>query len=183
MVSLLLPLDGARQCAAGHLGFEGMVGAGAGSGVPALAFDAVVSGAGQAWRIRLDVWRHQCETSRSLRTVIARYQYAQLSQLGTMIACVHFHPLAQRFAGLLLASSTHLRTRDIEMTQAGLARLLGVRRAGVSVAAGMLQDRGVIRYARGHIVVLDSSALLAQSCGCFAKDLRTYERVMSGLLS
>lgn len=182
MVSLLSNLNGARNCGASQLGFEGMLGASAGSGVSASAFDAVVSGAGQAWRIRLNVWRGQCLASRSLRVIAARYQYVQLSQMGTMVACVHCHSLAQRLARLLLASATQLRSPDIEMTHAGLAKLLGVRRAGVTVAAGQLQERGVIQYARGHILVLDSPALLAQSCGCFLQDKRIYEQVMSGSL-
>lgn len=182
IVSLLSNLHGARNYGLSQLGFEGMLGASVGSGVSVCAFDAVVSGAGQAWRIRLDVWREQCLASRSLRILSARYQYAQLSQMGTMVACAHFHSLAQRLARLLLASATQLRTPDIQMTHSGLAQLLGVRRAGVTVAAGTLQERGVIRYARGHILVLDRQALLAQSCGCYLQNVRTYEQVMSGSL-
>lgn len=182
MISLLSNLEGARHFEAGQIGFEGMLGASAGLGVSATAFDAVVSGAGQAWRMQLDVWRNHCLSSRSLSLLTTRYMYVELSQMGTMVACGHFHSLDQRLARFLLMSETRLRTPDIQMTHEMLAQLLGVRRAGITLAAGKLQDDGVIQYTRGHILVLDRAALQTLSCGCFAQDLETYERVMSGAL-
>lgn len=180
MVSLLSPMDGARQFEAAQIGFEGMLGASAGFGVSVSAFNAVVSGAGQAWRFKMDVWRPHCLTSPSLRMLSTRYLCVELSQLGTMVGCAHFHSLTQRLARLLLSSQTRLRTPDIDMTHTALAQLLGVRRAGVSLTAGRLQERGIIRYERGHILVLDRKALQRESCGCFAQNLATYEQLMSG---
>lgn len=180
MISLLSNQEGARNFEVGQIGFEGMLGASGGLGVSASAFDAVVSGAGQAWRVRLDVWRSQCLVSRSLSLLTTRYLYVELSQMGAMVACGYFHSLEQRLARFLLMSQTRLRAPDIQMTHESLALILGVRRAGVTLAAGGLQDRGVIQYTRGHILVLDRGGLLAASCGCYMQDLATYERVMSG---
>lgn len=179
MVSLLSPLAGARNYEASQIGFEGMLGASSGLGVMASPFDAVVSGAGQAWRIRLDVWRRQCLSNTPLRQLSTRYLFVELSQLGTMVGCAHCHSLTQRLARFLLSSQIRLRTPDIQMTHAALANLLGVRRAGVSLAAGRLQERGIIRYSRGHILVLDGTALQEESCACFAQNLEMYRLVMS----
>lgn len=179
IVSLLSPLDASRNYEASQIGFEGMLGASSGLGVLASPFDAVVSGAGQAWRIRLDVWRRQCLSSSPLTQLSTRYLFVELSQLGTMVGCAHCHSLTQRLARFLLSSQIRLRTPDIQMTHAALAHLLGVRRAGVSLAAARLQERGIIRYARGHILVLDGAALQEESCACFAQNIGIYEQVMS----
>lgn len=179
MISLVASPSKSRCLEVGQIGFEGMLGASSALGVSASAFDAVVTGAGQAWRIPLPVLRAQCLHSRFLSVLMVRYLYTELGQMGALAVCGQLHVLEQRLARFLLMCQDRMRVPDLEVTHEGLARLMGVRRASVTLLAGVFQSRHLIHYRRGHLVVVDRAGLLATACACYAQDLAFYEQVMS----
>ncbi len=179
MISLLANPSKARCLEVGQIGFEGMLGASSALGVTASAFDAVVTGAGQAWRMPLAALRMQCLHSRFLSVLMVRYLYTELGQMGALAACGQFHVLEQRLARLLLMCQDRMRVPDLEVTHESLARVMGVRRASVTLLAGLFQSRHLIHHRRGHMVVADRAGLLAAACTCYAQDLAFYEQVMS----
>lgn len=179
MISLLATQATARSFEVGQIGFEGMLGASSALGVTASAFDAVVTGAGQAWRIPLAFLRKQCLHSRFLSVLMVRYLYTELGQMGALAACGQFHMLEQRLARLLLMCQDRMRVPDLEVTHESLARVMGVRRASVTLLAGLFQSRRLIEHSRGHMLVVDRAGLLATACTCYAQDLAFYEQVMS----
>lgn len=179
MISLLATQPTARNFEVGQIGFEGVLGASSALGVTASAFDAVVTGAGQAWRLPLTVLRKQCLRSRHLSVLMVRYLYTELGQMGALAACGQFHVLEQRLARLLLMCQDRMRAPDLEVTHESLAHILGVRRASVTLMTGLFQSRGLIQHSRGHMLVVDRPGLLATTCECYARDLAFYEQVMS----
>lgn len=102
--------------------------------------------------------------------------------MANRAVCCQFHSLLQRLTNSLLMIRDRLRSDDLLLTHGMLSQLLGVRRAGISEAAGELQKRGLIRYCRGHILVLDRPGLAAIACGCYAHDLATYADIMGSLV-
>lgn len=179
LISLLATQPTARCFEVGQIGFEGVLGASGALGVTASAFDAVVTGAGQAWRMPLAVLRKQCLHSRFLSVLMVRFLYIELGQMGTLAACGQFHVIEQRLARLLLMCQDRMRVPDLDVTHEGLARVLGVRRASVTLLAGLFEERRLIQHSRGHMLVVDRAGLLATACACYAQDLGFYEQVMS----
>ena len=102
----------------------------------------------------------------------------RLLQLAQDITCRNFHLLEGRLARQLLMARDRARSNRVALTHAALARLLGVRRAGVTLSASALQKRDLVRYARGDIQMLDLAALRATACGCYATDKKTYARLL-----
>lgn len=179
MISLLSIHLKPRTLEVGQIGFEGVLGASSALGVSASAFDAVVTGAGRAWRIPLPVLREQCLQSRALSLLMVRFLYAELGQMGALAACGQFHRLEQRLARLLLMCQDRMQQPDLEVTHESLSRVMGVRRASVTILAGLFESRKLIHHRRGHMVLTDRAGLLATSCTCYAQDLAFYEQVMS----
>jgi Crp-like helix-turn-helix domain len=162
----------------GMIGFEGMHGAGYALGVPVSAFDAVVKDAGYAWRIETQVLASHALRSQILGGMLTGYAYVQNAHMANRAVCCQFHSLLQRLSNSLLMIQDRLRSDDLLMTHDMLSQLLGARRAGITEAAGELQKQGLIRYYRGHILVLDRPGLAAIACGCYEHDLATYEGIM-----
>lgn len=163
----------------GMIGYEGVYGAGCALGVRAAAFDAVVTGPGHAWQVNASDLMGGQRHHMALTSLLGRFLYVELAQLGTLVACSRFHTVSQRLSRYLLMCQDRTRSPDILMTHTTLANMLGVRRAGVTVAAGQLQDRGLIRYNRGHIMVTDRSGLLKATCGCYAHNQWVYRSIMA----
>jgi CRP-like cAMP-binding protein len=105
--------------------------------------------------------------SASMRTVMLRYAHALFNQVAQSAACNHFHTLQQRCCRWLLMTRDRMQTDEFRLTQEFLSHMLGVRREGVSIAAGDLQKRKLIRYSRGSLRILDRPGLEAVSCGCY----------------
>lgn len=179
MISLLASRAKPRCMEVGQIGFEGVLGASSALGVSVSAFDAVVTGAGQAWRVSVPVLRQQCLNSRTLSVLMVRFLYTELGQMGALAACGQFHLLEQRMARLLLMCQDRMQQPDLEVTHESLARTLGVRRASVTMLAGLFEQRHLIHPRRGHMVVADRNGLLATACDCYAQDVAFYEQVMS----
>lgn len=179
IISLLAKPADCPSFDVGMIGYEGVFSAGCAQGVSASAFDAVVTSEGKAWRVEaLDLACHG-ERSPALGALLSSFLSVELSQLGLLVACGRYHSLLQRLSRYLLMSQDRLRAPDILITQSALAEVLGERRrASVTVAAGALQERGLIRYSRGHILVLDRSGLIATTCACYDQDWEIYKSLM-----
>lgn len=177
-VSLLTGVAPHPSLAVGMVGREGMVGVSLALGVPSTPLRTIVQGAGAAWRIAEAPYRAELARSPALRESLGRYAYVRMAQLATSAACLRFHRIEPRLARWLLMTQDRARADCFHVTQEFLASMLGVRRVGVTMAAGALQDRGLIGYHRGELTVRDRCGLEASACSCYASDRRGYVAVM-----
>jgi len=173
-ISLMLPVAGTAQVEAGLVGREGMVGIPLVLGAPVSAIRAVVQGSGDAWCVEAARFDAQLERSSALRLRLNRYVYVRLIQSAHGAACRSSHRVEGRLTSWLLMSRDRELSDELILTHELLARTLGVRRAGVTVAARALQERGLIRYVRGRIVLLDGRGLEAAACACYRIEKKIY---------
>lgn len=152
----------------GLIGNEGMVGATIALGVDKAPLQTVVSGAGTALRIDTAEFRLALVEGGALRQRIDHYLYIVLAQFARTAACNRFHAIGPRLARCLLTATDRAAAHRLHLTHESLSAMLGVRRSGITVAARALGDRGLIRYARGEIVILDREGLKAAACSCYA---------------
>jgi CRP-like cAMP-binding protein len=115
-----------------------------------------------------------------LQDLLLRYTQAFVVQIAQTAACNKAHPIDGRLARWLLMTSDRASGRELELTHEFMAVMLGTRRAGVSEAAGKLQDTGLIRYRRGRVTVLDRQGLEAATCECYAIVKKEYDRLLGG---
>lgn len=119
-----------------------------------------------------------CATIRSLARIMGRYAYFQLGQRSQMAACTRFHQVEGRLARWLLMTLDRAHASEFYLTHELLGLMLGVRRVGITKAAGELQRRGLIRYSRGNIEVLNRVGLEAVSCSCYEADQKSYAQIL-----
>jgi CRP-like cAMP-binding protein len=177
-VSLITQVDAQHSLEVGMAGREGMLGVQAALGVAREPLKALVQGAGAAWRIGAVALREELAHNAPLQQRLLRYASVLLAQRATASACVRFHEIGPRLARWLLMSQDRAHTDQFPMTQEFLASMLGVRRVGVTTAAGDLQRRGLIRYHRGDLAVVNRPGLLAAACSCYAADLQIYQQAL-----
>jgi hypothetical protein len=139
------------------------------------AFRAVVQVSGNAHLIAGDALRKEFGRCDVVHRILLHYTGALLVQLAQTAVCNKFHPMDQRFCRWLLMAHDRIRTNDIPMTQDGMARLLGSRRASISAVAGALQRKGFIRYYRGMISILDRKALETLCWECYQMILAAHD--------
>lgn len=151
------------------IGNEGMLGATKVLGLNTAPSRAVVQGSGSALRISPQHLSQVLQECPRLLSVIKRYVYMLMTQLAQNIACGHFHEVEPRLARWLLMSHDRAHSDHLELTHDFLANMLGVRRSGITIAAGALQLRKLIHYSRGHITILDRQGLEAAACECYAE--------------
>jgi CRP-like cAMP-binding protein len=176
-LSLLRPVDG-DNIEVALTGDEGMFGWSLGVGIGTSNVQALVQGAGTAWRLSPTAFQRQLSLSSALRKTIGRYTYVLMTQFAQTIGCNRFHVVEKRLARWLLMTADRAHSDSFRITQEFLANMLGVRRAGVSNAAGQLQDRGLIQYRRGNLDILDRPGLERAACGCYRINLETYRSVL-----
>jgi len=179
-ISLMVPLDRKSALEIAMVGDEGMVGLPLVSGVQVSPLRAVVQGAGSAWRISAADFVRELGDGTVLRRGLQRYVQVRMDQVAQTAACNRFHVVEQRLARWLLMTQERAHSSEFRVTHEFLACMLGVRRVGVTKAAGALQARRLIAYYRGNVEILDRAGLEAASCSCFETDLATYERLMAG---
>ncbi len=177
-ISMLSVVDGKSMLEVGMIGTEGMCGHSLLLGENRAPLRALTQGSGTAWRMSASLFREKLGTLPTLRKVMGRYVTVIFRQLAQTAACTRFHVVENRLARWLLMTRDRAHADSFEMTQDFLAYMLGVRRSGVSYAAGILQSRQLIRYSRGSITILDLQRLEACACTCYQSDLDIYAHGM-----
>jgi CRP-like cAMP-binding protein len=177
IISLLIPVDGHENLEVRLIGNEGMLGVSPMLGIDVSPLPAVVQGSGAALRMTAASLRREQESNPALQRVLNRYTYVLLEQLAQATACISFHVLEARLARWLLMTHDRAHSNEFHLTHELLAQMLGVRRVGVTNAAGSLQKRKLVSYTRGEVTILDRVGLEAVSCKCYGATNDTYERV------
>lgn len=176
VVSLFAPLEGHLAIEVGVVGSEGLVGVPLALGVRTSSVQAFVQGAGTALRMEAASFQRELARNPALHAAVNRYIHLLMCVHTQTVACNAFHPIEARCARWLLATRDRMESDEVELTHEFLARMLGVRRVGVTVAAGNLQRRGLIAYSRGRIAILDPERLAAAACVCYRVVRDLYER-------
>jgi len=179
-ISLVTTLGQHRPLELSLIGNEGMLGATLALGINVAPSRAVVQGSGSALRISATQLRQSLRDCPSLQRILQRYLYVMLTQLSQNAACGHFHEVGPRLARWLLMTQDCAHADNFYLTHAYLADMLGVRRSGVTIAAGVLQAQGLIQYRRGHITILDRSGLELIACECYTAMRESYSRLFTG---
>ena len=177
-VSLLTQLDKHPGMEVGMVGREGMVGTQLSLEVSPAPVRALVQGAGSAWRIGAVAFRQELAASTALQRILKRYVQVSIAQLAGAAACQRFHLISPRLARWLLMSQDRAHADQFNVTHEFLAYKLGVRRVGITMAAGALQRDRLIEYHRGTMTVLDRPGLEAAACSCYGSDLRAYKSLL-----
>jgi CRP-like cAMP-binding protein len=178
IVSLLYVLHDGDSAEVAVVGHDGMVGMPILMGGGISPHRAVVQSAGTALRIRAMHLREEYERVGRLQALLMRYNQALMIQIGQTAVCNRHHNVDQQLCRWLLMSLDRLPDNDLTMTQALIANMLGVRREGVTEAAGKLQKTGTIRYQRGRITVLNRPQLQRLSCECYEVVQKEYARLL-----
>jgi CRP-like cAMP-binding protein len=178
IISLVTEIDGKPVLEVGMVGREGMVGAELVLGVLRSPLHAVVQGPGKAWRIPSAAFRRELAVNPALRRCLDRYLYVLMAQFGSSAACLRFHLIGPRLARWLLMMHDRAHSDGFQVTHEFLAYMLGVRRVGITAAAGHLQRGKLIEYRRGQLIVLDRKGLEAAACGCYDADRLTYSSLL-----
>jgi CRP-like cAMP-binding protein len=161
------------------VGNEGIVGVSLFMGGDTTSSSAVVQTAGHAYRLEGRLLQQEFNRGELVQRLLLRYTQALITQMTQTGACNRHHSLDQQLCRWLLLTIDRVSTRELVMTHELVASMLGVRREGISEAAGTLQRAGLISYRRGHITVLDRSGLEARVCECYAVVKREFERLLS----
>jgi CRP-like cAMP-binding protein len=178
IVSLLYVLANGSSAEIAVTGNEGLVGISLFMGGETTPSRAVVQSAGWGYRLRGEVLRREFESGGVLQHLLLRYTQALITQMTQTAVCNRHHTVDQQLCRWLLLSLDRLPGNELVMTQELIANMLGVRREGVTEAAGKLQDEGLIRYTRGHIRVLDRQQLEARVCECYGVVKKEYDRLL-----
>lgn len=166
-ISLITPSGSSETLEVGMVGSEGVFGITVLLGINKSALFGLVQGGGTALRMSATRFRQLAEKSVPFRRTLNRYLYVLTAGLAQTAACSRFHLLDARMGRWLLMSHDRAHRDTFRLTHEFLAYMLGVRRAGVSEAAGHLQKRGLIRYSRGELSIVDRAGLEAVSCPCY----------------
>ncbi|MEP6633452.1 MAG: Crp/Fnr family transcriptional regulator [Luteimonas sp.] len=178
IVSLLYVMESGASAEIAVVGNEGVVGVSLFMGGLTTPSRALVQSAGQGFRLKAEVLIEEFERSGPAMHLLLRYTQALITQMAQTAACNRHHSLDQQLCRWLLLSLDRVRSSKLAMTQELIANMLGVRREGVTAAAGDLQTAGLINYRRGHITVLDRAGLEKRVCECYAVVKKEYNRLL-----
>ena len=178
IVSLLYVMEDGGSAEIAVTGFDGLVGIALFMGGENTPSRAVVQSAGFGYRLRASVLKREFNLGGELNHLALRYTQALITQMAQTAVCNRHHTLQQQLCRWLLISLDRLPSNELSMTQDLIANMLGVRREGVTEAAGHLQDAEVIQYSRGHITVLDRPKLEQLCCECYAVVKREMDRLL-----
>ena len=178
IVSLLYVMEDGSSAEIAVVGNEGVVGIALFMGGETTPSRAVVQSAGYGYRLRASVLRSEFGRGGELQHLLLRYTQALITQMAQTAVCNRHHSVEQQLCRWLLLSLDRLASNELTMTQELIANMLGVRREGVTEAAGKLQAAGLIQYSRGKITVLDRAKLEAQVCECYQVVKREYDRLL-----
>ena len=178
IVSLLYVLESGASTEIAVTGNEGLVGISLFMGGETTPSRAVVQSAGEGYRVRGAVLRKLFESSGEVQHLLLRFTQALITQMTQTAVCNRHHAVDQQLCRWLLLMLDRLSSDEVRMTQELIANMLGVRREGVTEAAGKLQASGLIEYSRGRIRVVDRPGLEARVCECYAVVKREYQRLL-----
>jgi len=181
IVSLLYVLENGASAEIAITGNEGLVGISLFMGGETTPSRAVVQSAGTGYRLRASVMKKEFESDGDLQHLLLRYTQALITQMAQTAVCNRHHSVDQQLCRWLLLSLDRLPASELVMTQELIANMLGVRREGVTEAAGRLQAAALITYRRGHISVHDRAGLEARVCECYAVVKKEYDRLLPAL--
>jgi CRP-like cAMP-binding protein len=167
MISLVSITAEGGTIEVGMVGKDGMIGLPLFLGAGRSPFLITVQIAGKALKMRADLFKVVSARQGSMHTAMLRYAYIMLTQLTQSVVCNRFHSIDERFCRWLLMTQDCAGTDSFALTQEFISQMLGVRRSGVTVAAGLLQEKGLIKYTRGHITILDRQGIEESSCECY----------------
>ena len=178
IVSLLYVMNDGASAEIAVVGNEGLVGISLFMGGETTPSRAVVQSAGQAYRLRARVMKSEFEFGGALQHLMLRYTQALITQMAQTAVCNRHHSIEQQLCRWLLLSADRLATNELRMTQELIANMLGVRREGVTEAAGKLQEDGLIEYSRGRITIISRPKLEQRVCECYEVVKTEYDRLL-----
>lgn len=176
-ITLVTTLRDHQPLEMGLIGNEGMLGATVALGVNSAPMRAMVQGSGTALRMTAEKLQQDIQNNAALTSTFNRYLYVLMAQLTQTAACAHFHAIEPRLARWLLMTHDRAHADYFHLTQEFLANMLGVRRSGITVAAGALQERKLIQYTRGKINILDRMGLEMVACECYEAGTKDYAKL------
>jgi CRP-like cAMP-binding protein len=183
ITSLLYVMEDGASAEIAVVGCEGIVGISLFMGGESTTSRAVVQSAGRGYRLKASVLMQEFNRAGPVLHLLLRYTQALLTQMSQTAACNRHHSLDQQLCRWLLLSLDRLNSSELVTTQELIANMLGVRREGVTEAAGNLQAAGLIRYRRGHITVLDRPGLEHRVCECYSAVKNEYDRLLPTTLA
>jgi CRP-like cAMP-binding protein len=178
IVSLLYVMENGSSAEIAVTGNCGLIGISLFMGGESTPSRAVVQSAGNGYRLKASILRREFALGGHLQHLALRFTQALITQMAQTAVCNRHHALDQQLCRWLLLSLDRLQSNELIMTQELIANMLGVRREGVTEAAGKLQADGLIHYSRGHIKVLDRAGMEKRVCECYAVVKKEYDRLL-----
>ncbi|MDV2998212.1 MAG: hypothetical protein N4J56_007917 [Chroococcidiopsis sp. SAG 2025] len=179
IVSLVYTLEDGSTSEVGLVGKEGMVGLPIILGSETTTTNSIVQVADGAMRMKASQFKAEFDRGGPLQSLLLRYTQGLFTQITQTAACNSHHAIEERFARWLLMVSDRMESDTFSLTQEFIAEMLGVRRSGVTVAAGTLSQAGMIRYSRGEIKIQNRESLEATSCECYSVVKNEFNRLLS----
>ena len=179
IISLLYTMENGASAEMGLTGNDGVVGIALFMGGGTMPNRAVVQSAGEALRMKARVMQDEFALGGKFQRLLLRYTQALITQISQTAVCNRLHSVEQQLCRWLLLSHDRVRSDELIMTQELIADMLGVRREGVTVAAGRLQDAGAISYLRGRIQIRDRQKLEETVCECYQVVKDEFERLLN----
>ncbi len=179
IVSLHYVMESGASAETASVGNEGVVGISLFMGGNTTSSSAVVQAAGHAYRLERHRLLQEFNRAGLMQRLLLRYTQALVTQMVQTAACYRHHSIEQQLCRFLLTTLDRLPSNELVMTQELVAGMLGVRRAGITDAAGDLQRAGFLQYRRGHIAVLDRAGLETRACECYAVVRKELNRLLS----
>ena len=179
-ISLITPKGASESLEVGLVGSEGVFGITLLLGIDTSPLKGLVQGEGKAIRMSVEHFRRALSERRTFQRVANAYLYVLMAQIAQTAACGRYHPLEERMARWLLMTHDRAGSETFRLTHEFLAHMLGVRRAGVTEAAGVFQKRNLIQYQRGVVRVLNRAGVEAASCACYDALNGLYEQHLGG---
>lgn len=183
IISLLYIMENGSTAEIGMSGNDGLVGIALYMGGSTTPSRAVVQSAGNSFRLRSKDLNDEFSLGGTFQKVLLRYTQSLMTQISQTAVCNRLHSVQKQLCRWLLINHDLLQTNKLIMTHDLIANMLGVRREGVSIAAGQLQELGLISYVRGTITILDRDGLLANACECYQVVKDEYDRLLGTYIS
>jgi CRP-like cAMP-binding protein len=183
IVSLLYVMEDGASAEIAVVGNEGLVGVALFMGGETTPSRSVVQSAGHAYRLKGQFLKDEFTRAAALQHLLLRYTQALLTQMAQTAVCNRHHSVDQQLCRWLLLSLDRLPSNKLTMTQELIANMLGVRREGVTEAAGKLQVAGLIQYSRGQITVLDRPGLERAACECYQVVKKEFDRLLPDVIA